>query len=142
MTALERQHVIAHLQMTESWLVDEVAGLSPAQLQFRRAPDAWSILLVIEHLTITDPIYFQDLHKALKTPLRTPAGRRDDASILWYGIDRTQRGAAIPSEDPPGQLRDLQTGLAAFPQDTRAGAPGPRGRPATICEATWSNGRS
>ena len=114
MTTLERQHVIAHLQMTESWLVDEVAGLSPAQLQFRRAPDAWSILLVIEHLTITDRIYFQDLQKALKTPLRTPAGFRDDSSILWYGIDRTQRGAAIPAEDPPGQLRDLQTGLAAF----------------------------
>jgi hypothetical protein len=114
MTTLERQHVIAHLEMTERWLADEVSGLSPAQIEFRRAPDAWSILLVIEHLTITDPIYFQDLQKALKTPLRNPAGFRDDAGILWYGIDRTQRGQAIPAEDPTGQLKDLQAGLAAL----------------------------
>jgi hypothetical protein len=114
MTTLERQRVIAHLEMTESWLVDEVSGLSAAQLQFRRDPDAWNILLVIEHLTITDPIYFQDLQKALKTPLRAPAGFRDDAGILWYGIDRTQGGAAIPAEVPKGQLQDLQPGLAAF----------------------------
>ena len=114
MTTQERQRLIAHLEMTESWLVDEASGLSPAQFQFRRAPDAWSILLVIEHLTITDPIYFQDLQKALKTPLRTPAGFRDDAGILWYGIDRTPRGKAIPAEEPKGQLRDLQAGVDAF----------------------------
>jgi hypothetical protein len=114
MTTMERQRVVAHLEMTESWLVDEVAGLSPAQVQFRRAPDAWSILVVIEHLMVTDPIYLQDLQNALKTPLRTLAGFRNDADILWYGIDRTQRGTAIPAEDPKGQLRDLQTGLDAF----------------------------
>ncbi len=114
LTTLERQRLVAHLEMTGSWLVDEVSGLSPAQLQFRRAPDAWSILQVVEHLNVTDPIYWQDLQKALKTPLRTPAGFRDDAGILWYGIDRTQRGTAIPSEEPKGQLRDLQTGLDAF----------------------------
>jgi hypothetical protein len=114
MTTLERQHVIAHFQMTGNWLLDEVSGLSPAQVQFRRAPDAWSILLVLEHLTITDPIYWQDLQKALKTPLRNVAGFRDDANILWYGIDRTARGEAIPAEVPKGQLRDIQSGLDAF----------------------------
>jgi hypothetical protein len=34
----DRQRVIAHLQMTESWLADEVSGLSPAQLNYRYAP--------------------------------------------------------------------------------------------------------
>jgi hypothetical protein len=114
MTTLERQHLIAHLEMTESWLVDEVFGLSPAQLQFRRAPDAWSILLVIEHLNVAEPIYWQDLQRALKAPVQIRTGFRNDADILWYGIDRTQRGKAVPAEEPAGQLRDLQTGLNSF----------------------------
>lgn len=37
LTALERQRLVAHLEMTESWLVDEVSGLSSGQLQFRPA---------------------------------------------------------------------------------------------------------
>ncbi len=37
-----------------------------------------------------------------------------DADILWYGIDRTHRESAIPSENPKGQLRDLQAGLDAY----------------------------
>lgn len=114
MTALERQHVLAHFEMTGRWLADEVAGLTDAQARFQPAPDSWSILLVLDHLTVTDPIYWQDLQAALKTPLRSQAGYRDDAAILWYGIDRTAKGQAIAAEVPRGQLRDLATGLEAL----------------------------
>jgi hypothetical protein len=37
-----------------------------------------------------------------------------DADILWYGIDRTNREKAIPSEVPKGELRDLPQGLDAI----------------------------
>jgi hypothetical protein len=114
MTRLERQRLVAHLEMTESWLVDEVSGLSPAQLHFRRAPDAWNILEVIEHLNVAEPIYWEDLQKALKTPAGTPTASPNDAAILWYGIDRTHRERAVPAEEPKGQPRDLQAGLEAF----------------------------
>lgn len=112
LTALERQRLIAHLQMTAAWLADEVSGLSPAQLAFRPAPDAWTILEVMDHLVVVGPIYWQDLQAALKGP----SGRSSpstDAEILWYGIDRTNREKAIPSEVPKG-LTDLQSGLATF----------------------------
>jgi len=114
MTALERQRIIAHLEMTESWLVDEVSGLSPAQLRFHRAPNAWNILQVIEHLNVAEPIYWQDLQNALKTPPREPLAFHDDAGILWYGIDRTHREQAVPGEVPKGEPRDLKAGLEAF----------------------------
>ena len=111
LTERERQRLIAHLEMTASWLTDEVSGLSPGQLAFRRAPGAWTILEVIDHLLVVGPIYWQDLQGALKAP----GGRKSpatDADILWYGIDRTNREKAIPSEVPKG-LRDLQGGLDA-----------------------------
>ena len=109
LTDQERQRLISHLEMTASWLADEVSGLSPAQLTFRRAPEAWTILEVVDHLVVVAPIYWQDLQAALKGPAgqKTPSS---DADILWYGIDRTNREKAIPSEVPKG-LRDLQSGL-------------------------------
>ena len=111
MTRLERQRLIAHLEMTQSWLVGEVSGLSSAQLQFHPSPEAWSILQVVEHLSITDPIYWRQFREAMNAP---PGGKSDperDADVLWYGIDRTQRGKAIPSEDVKGQLHDVKAGL-------------------------------
>ena len=112
MTALERQRLVAHLEMTASWFVDEVSRLSPAQIVFRPTPESWTILEVIDHLVVVGPIYWQDLQNALKAPV----GRKTtttDANILWYGIDRTNREKAIPSEVPNG-LRDLQAGLDAY----------------------------
>jgi len=111
MTGLERQRLVAHLEMTGTWLPDEVSGLSPAELQFRAAPGTWTIMDVVEHLLVADPIYWQDLQNSLKgsPSSRTRAGT--DADILWYGVDRSQRQKAIPSEEPKGQLRDLGQGL-------------------------------
>ena len=111
LTTPERQRLIAHLDMTAGWLTDEVSGLSPDQLTFRRAPDSWTILEVLDHLVVVGPIYWQDLQNALKTR----GGRTSpstDTDILWYGIDRTNREKAIPSEVPKG-LSDLRSGLDA-----------------------------
>jgi hypothetical protein len=114
MTNLERQRLVAHLEMTESWLMDEVRGLSVAQLQFRPAPGVWNILEVMDHLVVSEPVYWRDLQNALKAPPRGQVRPGGDAETLWYGIDRSQRGQAVPAEMPKGQLRDLRAGLDAF----------------------------
>lgn len=116
LTDVERQRLIAHLDMTEHWLADEVSRLSPAQLAFRSAPDAWSILQVVDHLVVVGPIYWQDLQKAVQGPPGMPIQSGSDADILWYGIDRTDREKAILSEVPKGQTRDLRQGLDAIRQ--------------------------
>jgi hypothetical protein len=112
LTQVERQRLVSHLEMTASWLRDELSDLTPAQLSFRRAPGAWTILEVFDHLVVVGPIYWQDLQNALKGP----GGRTSvssDTDILWYGIDRTNREKAIPSEIPKG-LADFKAGLAAY----------------------------
>jgi hypothetical protein len=113
-TALERQRLVAHLEMTGKWFVDEVSGLTSAQLTFKPTPDEWSIAQVIDHVLVVGPIYWDDLQAALKTP----PGRRDttntDADILWYGIDRTNREKAIPGEVPTGRFRDLPSAIAEY----------------------------
>ena len=114
LTALERQRLVAHLEMTAAWLADEVAGLSRSQLDFKPAPNAWSIMQVIEHLVLVGPIYWNDLQQAIKAPASERRSISSDADMLWYGIDRTNRETAIPSEDVKGRVRDLAAALADY----------------------------
>jgi len=114
LTKLERQRLIAHLEMTESWLLDEVRGLSAAQLQFRPASEAWCVLEVIDHVVVSELVYWQDFEKAMKAPPSGQVRPGADADVLWYGIDRSQRQKALPAEKPKGQLHDLRAGLDAF----------------------------
>ncbi len=114
MTKEDRQHVVAHLEMTEAWLADEVSGLSPAQLNFRYAPGKWTVLDVVEHLTLAEPQYWADLQKEVKQAPAKPKQPTSDADMLWYGIDRTERQKTSPSEEPKGKFTDVQQALAGF----------------------------
>src|SRR5687767_9963011 len=113
MRPLERQRLVAHMEMTARWLEDQVSGLSPAQLAFKPSPTAWSILEVIDHLVVVGPIYWKNLQNA--TPVSAGrVGAMNDVDVLWYGVDRTNREIALPTEEPSRKLPDLQGGLKAY----------------------------
>jgi hypothetical protein len=113
---LERQRLLAHLDMTAGWFLDEVSDLSREQTAFRPAPDSWTILQVVEHLVLVGPIYWDDLQKALASAPTPGASTNTDAGLLWYGIDRTPtvRESAVPTEVPTGQLKDLRSGVQSY----------------------------
>src|SRR5688572_24809358 len=113
-TQTERERLVAHLEMTVAWFLDEVSSLSQAQLDFKPSPRGWSIRQVIDHLVVVSQIYWDDLQKGLKTPMRDRAPASGDAEILWYGIDRSYRETALVPENPRGQLPDLKTALATY----------------------------
>ena len=117
LTAVERSRLTSHLMLSESWLRDEVANLSSDQLSFRPSPSSWTIMEVVEHLVVVGPIYWNDLQNAIRGRRLERDLSNGDANILWYGIDRTRRETAIPSERPPGRLRDLRAGLDALRKD-------------------------
>jgi hypothetical protein len=113
LTTLERQRLVAHMEMTARWLEDSVAGLSPAQLAFKPSPTAWSILDVVDHLVVVGPIYWKNLQNA--TPVSSGrVGAMNDVDVLWYGIDRTNREIALQAEEPSRKLPDLQGGMKAY----------------------------
>jgi hypothetical protein len=110
----ERERLIAHLEMTGAWLADEVRGLSQKQLDFKPTPESWSVLNVVEHLTIAEPQYWQWLQEAAKSE---PHGQKlpvTDDQILWYGIDRTRRSKTADERAAKGELKDLKKGLEQF----------------------------
>ena len=112
-TDLERQRLVAHLEMTASWLEDEVRGLSTAQATFRPARNSWTILEVLDHLVVVGPIYWKDLQSA-KEVSAGRAGMMNDVDVLWYGIDRTNRETALATEEPSRKLQDLPSGLNSY----------------------------
>jgi DinB superfamily len=114
MTDGERQRLLAHLDMTESWLVSEVSGLSAKQLRFRRAPDTWNIMDVVEHLATAEPQYWKQLQDSTKQPETTVKAEATDAGILWYGIDRTDRQKTGEARVPKGRWNDVKDSLGEF----------------------------
>ena len=112
-TEIERQHLVAHMQMTAGWLEDEVSGLTDAQLAFRPSSTSWSILDTLDHLVVVGPIYWKDLQNA-RPAAPGRVGMMNDVDVLWYGIDRTNREIALAAEDASHKLRDVQAGLKAY----------------------------
>ena len=69
---------------------------------------------MVDHLVVSEPIYWRDLQRAMKAPAVSPRRSGTDADVLWYGFDRTHRQKAIAAEDVKGQFRDLEAGMAAL----------------------------
>lgn len=114
MTKLERERLVAHFEMTGRWLSQELAGLSQAQLAWRPSQEKWSILEVLDHLTVAEPQYWQWLQEGLKEPAGFARGDSPDEGFLWYGIDRTERNKTAGAREPKGQLTDAADGLKKF----------------------------
>lgn len=112
MTQGDRQRVVAHLEMTESWLVSEVENLSDAQMKFRPTPESWSITEVVEHLAIAEPQYWQRIKDSMKQPPAAEKLPATDAQILWYGIDRTNRAKTGEARVPTGKYSTAAAALA------------------------------
>ncbi len=110
----DRQRLLAHLEMTEQWLVSELKGLSEAQLRFRMKPESWSITDVVEHLSIAEPQYWKQLTDSMKQPPKTEKLEATDAAILWYGIDRTNRTTTGEARVPTGKVKDVREPLDKF----------------------------
>ena len=111
---VDRQRLLAHLAMTESWLSSELTGLTPAQLTHRPGTGSWHILDVVEHLAIAEPQYWKMVQDSMRQPPSTGTIDATDADILWYGIDRTQRNRTGEAREPTGKYKDVQSALQDF----------------------------
>ena len=115
MTTGDRQRLVAHLEMTEAWLEDEVKHLSEAQLQFKMTPTSWSVEEVVMHLAIAEPQYWDQLKQSLARPPQPDfQPQATDLAMLWYGIDRTQRTTTGEARVPRDQFPDMKSSLASF----------------------------
>ena len=115
MTPGDRQRLVAHLEMTEAWLDGEVNGLSDAQVRFKMTPGSWSVEEVVMHLAIAEPQYWDQFKQSLaKPPQPDFKPQATDVSMLWYGIDRTQRTTTGEARVPRGQYPTFKAAHDSF----------------------------
>jgi hypothetical protein len=115
MTQGERQRLVAHFEMTESWLDDEVKNLSEAQLQFKMTPTSWSVEEVVMHLAIAEPQYWDQFKQSLARPAQPDfKPQATDVAMLWYGIDRTNRTTTGEARVPRDQFPNMKASLTSF----------------------------
>ena len=112
----DREHLLVHFQMTTQWLADEVRGLSPARLEYRSAPDRWTIRECVSHLAVAEPDYWRELTAAVKAPpdMTNKKSAATDADILWYGIDRVAHTKTGGGHEKVETYKNLDEALSRF----------------------------
>ena len=112
----DREHLLVHYEMTGQMLVEQVRGLSPAQLEYKASPDRWSIREVVSHLAVAEPDYWRDLQKAVKAPadMKDKKSVASDADIMWYGIDRVEHQKTGGGHEKVDTYKDLGEALGKF----------------------------
>jgi hypothetical protein len=112
----DREFGMSALQASRKLFLDSVAGLSDAQLNFKSAPDKWSIAEVAEHIALSEQFIYHATEAALKTPARTKmadAGKTDE-KILAAIPDRSVKATAPEPLRPQHRFKSSADAVAAF----------------------------
>lgn len=129
-SAEDRAAGLAYLEKTRAGVVAAAAGLSEAQLNFKPAPEKWSVAQVLEHIASAEDLLFGLTQQAMTAPAR-PDGedvKAIDQLILTAIPDRSQKRSApeplIPTNryGTPGDalkhFGESRAKTAAFLKDT------------------------
>ena len=114
----ERKFTADLMKDTKNAVVKSVSGLSESQLNFKQAPDRWSVKECIYHLALAEKNLWQMLETSLKSPA-TPEKRSEvkvtDDLIIKMVEDRTNKVKTSEAFEPVNApYRNLSEALADF----------------------------
>ena len=118
LTQSERDKAVAELQGSRQAFLDAVKDLSPAQWNFKAAPDRWSIAECAEHIALSEDFIFGLVqNKFMKSPL-APQRRAEvagkDETLLPLLQDRTHKAKAPEPLDPTKTTMAPETSVQQF----------------------------
>ena len=100
----ERKRASDYLKQTREAFLDSVKGLSEAQLNFKPAPNRWSVAEVAEHIAASEEMLIGNIQQVMNAPARTEEVdvREIDEFVLNAVPDRSNKVQApeplIPSK--------------------------------------------
>lgn len=99
----ERKEAIQLLKSTEKDLLQELKGLSEAQLTYKPAPDRWSVEECVKHIAATEKMLWQLTAAGIQQPAN-PEKRSEikmtDAQVIQMVEDRTQKRQTFDNLKP------------------------------------------
>lgn len=115
--AHNKEFVQNYFNETYRNLANEVQGLSEEQLNFKTAPDRWSILECVEHIAVTQPKLFGYVSETLKqapNPEKRSEIKSTDEDIMAMMVNRSFKAQAPAEMQPSGKYKNVQTALEAL----------------------------
>ena len=111
-TQSEREQALKYLAETRNGVIDTVKGLSEAQLNFKPAPNRWSVAETLEHIALTEGLFVQSIRPQLEnSPASPPKNNPKDVDdmILTKVPDRSTKFQAPPPLVPTGRWTSAVT---------------------------------
>src|SRR5215472_6535585 len=107
LTSSELDHARLYLRQTQNEVVGATKGLSPAQWNFKPAPERWSIAEIVEHMVVVQDLILGPIHEQLaKAP--APGERNSkavDEAVISLVPDRTAKFQAPDALRPTGRWK-------------------------------------
>lgn len=118
LTQGERDRAMSHLHGTRKLLIDAASGLSAKQLEFKAAPEKWSIADVVEHLATTESFLFGMLKNQIMTSPAAPEKKElvkgKDEALIKSIANRDQKFQAPEPLVPKKRFATTAEALAEF----------------------------
>lgn len=116
LTEAERKFAVDHLIKTRDDLINAVKGLSDAQLNFKPAPDRWSVLECVQHIALTSQGLLGFEQQTLQVPNDSAFKPTvTDEQFITMVEDRSHKAeAAEPFKPVHSPYKTLDETLDAF----------------------------
>jgi hypothetical protein len=113
----ERKFAIDYFKETKSHLLNDVKGLSVAQLNFKATDSSWSVAQCVEHIALAETLIWQWMQATLQQPA-TPEKKSDEKytteSLIAAVTDRSHKFKAPEMLKPEGKFPNTDAALQAF----------------------------
>jgi len=117
LTQAERDRAVAELTASRQQFLDSVAGLSPAQWNFKPDEKTWSVAECAEHIAVSEDVIFGYVSKVVQGPAAPDKKSAvTDDFILTAVVNRTQKFQAPEALRPTHRFATPQETIDHFKQ--------------------------
>ena len=108
----EKKYASDLLLQTEAGVLNSISGLSDAQLNFKPAPEKWSVLECVKHIAITETSLWQMTNgsiMAAATPEKRSEVKATDEQVVQMIESRVNKVKTAPSMEPPSTAKNARS---------------------------------
>jgi hypothetical protein len=116
-TPADKDKAVKYLESTRQGVIDATAGLSEAQLNFKPAPDRWSVAEVTEHIAAAEDLLMGLITTQVMKAGPRPAGddvQAIDIMVMEMVPDRSHKAQAPDSLKPTNRFGSQAASLKHF----------------------------
>src|SRR5215204_492999 len=121
-TEKDREFALKYSNDTRDDFVNQLTGLSEAQLNYRAAEGRWTIAEIAEHIVVVEQALRGFVETGMKSPV--PAGKDDfriqDVAVILAITNRQQKFTAPEQVRPNGRWKTVPDLLANFDSTRKA----------------------